>query len=208
MSFTEDEIDTEPESGPAPRRVSVKALLVVLVVALSAGIVGYALGQRSDSQAGAQLENASHDHESHDHEDAEPVLPAVPTATDPCSLVTRSEVEAVLGPVGEPVEAGIPVLENQRVCTFRAPDGVSGVSVAITESNASAKVAQFEEMFASRVERLSLGEGEILWAESFNSLVALRDDAAVTVQLIAPRRDYPEARERAERLMKVALERL
>lgn len=75
------------------------------------------------------------------------VMPAQSSTPNPCSLLTRAEVQEA---VGAPVLAGEIEKENQTVCTFKVGNTGSMVSIRILSrepgDNAEKQVAELKEL--------------------------------------------------------------
>lgn len=175
-----------------PRRGVVLAGLVAL--GLLAG--GLYLTQRTDSKATPE---AAHDHDTHDH---------TPTL-DPCTLVTKAEAEAVLGPVLNPRVGGLGVVEDQQLCTLPLErDPRFSASVGFLQFDGASKYRGLALGFGATPEPLAGLGDEAVWLEPVRLVVVRLGDQLLTVQMSDVFEEVAASKEKAAKVARIAVGRV
>lgn len=171
-------------------------IAVVAVAALSAAACG---GGSDESSVEPDAED----------QDAAPA--ATGEGTDPCSLVTVAEAEAILGPVEEPSEGGAGVIFGQRACAFSLADGQPAANVAImtrrTPDHFERFTAEIEDKLGDELQPVAGLGDDARWFDRRRILLVLVGDEILTVQLMPPG-GGPAARDRAVALAEAAVAQL
>jgi hypothetical protein len=145
-------------------------------------------------------------------------LPAVSSAADkafdPCSLLTPSEIQAV---VGKPVQAGTPKVQSNPAsganCTYVVGDiGSLNILVKPLQSYETPEgiKAQFAKMKMTPVDVAGLGDAAFFTSPGFAmvQLHAFKSAKYLLITLLVPGLKEPDVRPLAETLMKTVVTRI